>query len=237
MPRQRFLCFALLMGFFAASSMAGDAEKIDFHKQVKPILESACVKCHGVQRWSGEVRVDEKEFIFGTGENGRVTVPGKPLQSTLYTTSAADDKDPLAMPPRDRGKMSTLQLQVIYDWIQQGAEWPDGVVLKRVDRIESIIVASIIQVNCLKCHAGEKAISGIRLDDKKYLFEVHGDKTLVIPFEPEKSLLVKSLQKPSVHDNHWPKFLTDEDMQTLRGWIEQGAPWTDGHEFSPNPVK
>jgi hypothetical protein len=119
--------FTLLTAVLLASSIARAEEaKVDFVRVIKPILESSCVKCHGADRFHGEVRLDTRELaLTAIGDNGRLLVPGHPEKSTLYTTSVLPDTDPLAMPPRDRDGLSREQEDLLRKWIKEGAAWPE----------------------------------------------------------------------------------------------------------------
>jgi len=47
------------------------------------VLAHNCYKCHSSSKIEGELRLDEKEYIFKGGENGPVISPGNPSQSEL----------------------------------------------------------------------------------------------------------------------------------------------------------
>ena len=79
------------------------AEKVDFNKDIKPILEINCTKCHGPEQQKGKLRLDSREAALKGGENGNALVPGKPQDSKMYTsiTLPADHDD--VMPPKKEG--------------------------------------------------------------------------------------------------------------------------------------
>ena len=51
--------------------------------------------------------------------------PGDPKDSLLYTLTVTDDKDEI-MPPKGR-HLSTSEAQLIFKWIEQGADFADFV--------------------------------------------------------------------------------------------------------------
>ena len=57
------------------------AQEVEFHEDIKPILESRCYKCHGKKKQKNDLRLDSAESIRAGGENGVVIVPGKPKES------------------------------------------------------------------------------------------------------------------------------------------------------------
>jgi len=95
---------------------------IDFASQVQPVLESACLACHGPERSYGGLRVDSPEAI------ARSVVPGAPEKSKLYTTTLIPSGKRGAMPPGGPG-LRKGQTEALRAWIAEGAKWPTGVKL------------------------------------------------------------------------------------------------------------
>ncbi len=109
---------------------------VDFVKDVQPILEYNCVRCHNpkasaVEKGDTSVELDTKEKAF----RGKTVVPGDATKSKLYkTTILADDADKL-MPPMEEikkgssARLTKEQTEILKAWINEGAKWPDGVTL------------------------------------------------------------------------------------------------------------
>src|SRR5881227_1284581 len=136
MKRQLFMLVAAGIGSsFALAVFA--AEKIDFVLDVKPILESACVSCHGPEKPKGDLRLDTKAGAMKGGKKGVVIVPGKATDSPLYksTTLAVGDED--IMPPKGN-PLAKAQTEVLRTWIEQGATWPANIQLAKVQRIDFV---------------------------------------------------------------------------------------------------
>jgi len=219
------LLIASLLAF--SISLCAAEPNVDFLTVIKPILESSCVKCHGLDRFHG-LRLDTKELAFeATGDQGMLIVPGKPEKSTLYTTSVLPDNDPIAMPPRDRDKLSKEQAEKLKSWIEQGAKWPENVSLKRVDKAPFTLVASVLQQSCFKCHSKNKAEGGLRLDNRDAAFKGATSGVVIVPYLPESSQIFTTLVPPTVHDKFSPRLLTPEDVSLIREWVRQGAAWPD----------
>ena len=105
-------------------------DKVDFAKDVVPILKEYCVRCHGGDKVKGKLNLKTKAGFLKGGVSGEVVVPGKPDKSLLYTVLI--DKDPEThMPPPEEKKQPTKgHIATIYKWIEQGPVWPDGVEVK-----------------------------------------------------------------------------------------------------------
>ena len=100
--------------------------KIDFVKDVKPILDKACMDCHDVDGPMGKFRLDKREAALKGGEKGVDIVPGKSEKSPLIFYAARLIKD-MEMPPQDQGDPLTKeQVSLLRAWIDQGAKWGSG---------------------------------------------------------------------------------------------------------------
>lgn len=101
-------------------------EPVDFVGDVKPILESRCLECHHSRYVVAGLNLETKKLAMKGGRSGPVIVPGAPHQSLLYKVLLLGHENPVAMPPTPE-RLEREQEQIIHDWIQQGADWPDGV--------------------------------------------------------------------------------------------------------------
>ncbi len=93
-----------------------------FLEQVKPLLESRCLSCHGPDKVKGNLRLDSRAAVLKGGDSGPSVVPGKPSQSLLLS-SVKHTKEDLIMPPKE--KLSAKEIAFIEAWILAGAPWPD----------------------------------------------------------------------------------------------------------------
>src|SRR4051794_32965165 len=90
----------LFVAAVCALALAGRAvAEVDFAKDVKPILESTCIRCHGPDKTKGKLRLDSREGLMKGSENGQVIVPGKPAESKLYKLASAPKTSEDRMPP------------------------------------------------------------------------------------------------------------------------------------------
>src|SRR2546421_10559708 len=76
------------------------AEEVDFSKEVKPILELNCTKCHGPEQHKGKLRLDSKDADLKGDDNGTALVPGKPEDSKIYTSIILPPDHDDTMPPK-----------------------------------------------------------------------------------------------------------------------------------------
>jgi len=106
---------------FLLFPLIGSAAKVNFLRDVKPILENHCVRCHGNGAAMKGLRLDHRERAW------MAIVKKKPEDSRIYLASRSG-----FMPPGDR-KLSKKELDTLRLWIVQGAKWPKDVVLEGIN--------------------------------------------------------------------------------------------------------
>ncbi|MFM7806201.1 MAG: c-type cytochrome domain-containing protein, partial [Verrucomicrobiota bacterium] len=146
------------------------ADPVDFKKQVRPILEVYCLKCHGTEKPKGDlVMVTRADAIKG-GESGTALVPGDPAKSKLYTTTTLPDGHDDLMPPKGE-RLSTRQQETLKAWIQEGAAWPESIKLSQKQKVDFVKeVKPIFEVHCVACHKECHAKGDLRMDSKAEFF-------------------------------------------------------------------
>ncbi len=104
------------------------ADKVDFEKQIKPILEASCVKCHNPEKHKNDLRFDNKARALKGGKHGACIKPGNSKESDVVKRISLPPDDDDVMPSKG-DHLTKEQIKWIADWIDQGAEWPDGMTL------------------------------------------------------------------------------------------------------------
>ena len=110
-------------GFAAELPQAAD-RKIDYVKDVKPLLSQHCWSCHGAKEHESGLRLDSRDALLQGGDLGKAVVPGKSAESRLiHLVAAIDPKN--VMPP-DGDPLTPDQVGILRAWIDQGCPWPDS---------------------------------------------------------------------------------------------------------------
>jgi ankyrin repeat protein len=137
---KRVLLFVLLIGVLAVAVNAGSAPqapapqsaapgaaatagRVDFARDVQPILQKHCYECHGPERQSNGLRLDRRKSVFMGGTEivlGRGSANSSKLYLRLIGPGYGEQM------PKD-GTLSPADIDTIKNWIDQGAEWPDEV--------------------------------------------------------------------------------------------------------------
>ena len=94
-----------------------------FERQIRPLLASACFKCHAKGADSeGGLRLDSRPHLLEGGYRGAAIVPGRPDESLLIAAIRRSDDD-LAMPPDE--PLTPHEIEQLEAWVARGAPWPE----------------------------------------------------------------------------------------------------------------
>jgi Protein of unknown function (DUF1553)/Protein of unknown function (DUF1549)/Planctomycete cytochrome C len=119
-------CFASLFTVIAiahASPAADPPKAIDFAHDVVPILKARCAKCHTNGTYKGSISFDTRADIVK-----KAVVAGKAANSALVKRISSTEKD-VRMPP-EGAPLTTKEIAVLRDWIDQGVTWEAGFTFK-----------------------------------------------------------------------------------------------------------
>lgn len=119
----------LTVGLLLIALPAMADTKVDFAKQIQPIFEKSCMKCHGPDKQKGGLRLDQKAAALKGGKDAVSIVPGDAAKSDLYRRITLPDGSDDVM-PNQGSLLSKAETDLIRDWINQGATWPDTAVAK-----------------------------------------------------------------------------------------------------------
>jgi hypothetical protein len=111
----------LIGAILASSALAAEPQKVDFARDVQPILKSRCLSCHNLEKREGGLSVASRADLLKGGASGPALVPGSSRQSLLVqrVTGFSAPVMPFASEP-----LTEAQIQTLRDWVDQGAAWP-----------------------------------------------------------------------------------------------------------------
>src|SRR4051812_9540267 len=121
----------ILLASCLAAAAALDATKlpppanveIDFTRDIKPILDQSCIRCHGPERPRSKFRLDNREDALKGGKDGVDIIAHNSAKSLIiyYVAGLVEDME---MPPPDKGeKLTPQQIALLRAWIDQGVTW------------------------------------------------------------------------------------------------------------------
>ncbi|OYV96117.1 MAG: hypothetical protein B7Z73_01325 [Planctomycetia bacterium 21-64-5] len=124
------LAFCLAEETSARAVETASQQRIDYLRDVRPIFQAHCLRCHGADKQQSNYRLDRKAVALQGGDYGnRPIVPGSSGESPLmdYLSGKGD----LTMPPEGE-LLSADEIATLRAWIDQGAVWPDDTAAKGV---------------------------------------------------------------------------------------------------------
>lgn len=110
----------------ACCSLAVADEQVEFSNQIAPIFAQHCVRCHSAENNQGDVSL----ATFDDLQSNEYLIAGDVDGSYLIELVTSQDGEPPAMPKEGR-PLSAAELGLLRHWIEQGAGWPAGVVVKQ----------------------------------------------------------------------------------------------------------
>ena len=119
----RYAVLLLMLPWWAMS-----AEKIDFNRQIRPILSDKCFFCHGpdAHEIKGDLQLHTFELAtkkLGKKKNRQALVPGKPAESEIWKRIITDDEDDIMPPEESHKSLKAEEKELIKKWIEQGGEY------------------------------------------------------------------------------------------------------------------
>ena len=119
----RLLAILIVAVVFVRTAGADDRL---FVEKVAPIFETRCVGCHSDANPKGKLSLATVSALRKGGESGPAIEPGKPDESLLIEKVTG----PKPQMPKNGGLLTSGEVTAIRGWIESGAAWPAGVVLK-----------------------------------------------------------------------------------------------------------
>lgn len=108
-----------------SAQIAIDTAKHDFEAEVAVLLRDSCIECHNESFRMGGLRLDTKEYAFDSG-----TINPGHADESLLIQRLSDKELGLIMPPT--GSLEKEQIRLLTEWVDQGANWTDGIALSEI---------------------------------------------------------------------------------------------------------
>ncbi len=117
--------FAAALAVAWLVNVAAARSPVDFARDVAPILEQHCIRCHQPANKKSGLSL----ATFGELKANEYVVAGEPDASYLIeVVTGAGNKMPLM--PKEGAPLSATEVSLLRDWIREGAHWPEGVVVR-----------------------------------------------------------------------------------------------------------
>ncbi|MCO6055724.1 c-type cytochrome [Pseudomonas sp. MOB-449] len=219
------------------------------YDDIQPILQARCVMCHAGEAAPLGLRLTSLDELLKGSVSRPVVNSGDPAGSELIRRlkGQSQPRMPMTGPPF----LSDTEIGVFEQWIAGGLQpgsRPTSAVaepapLQRPPEGQPLTynhVAAIFASRCVKCHSANglmgSAPEGLLLNSYAAILDRH-ERVRVVPGASGASELVRRIRGQSLPQMPYdgPPFLSDEEIQLIVDWIDQGARDANGQP-APSPV-
>ncbi|MFM7316253.1 MAG: DUF1553 domain-containing protein [bacterium] len=124
-----FKVVAVPLACFSGLSLSGaePGTKVDFNRDIRPILSARCLSCHGIDDESrkGELRLDQRADAVRSRDGYHVIKPGDSNASELMARVTSTEADEVMPPPRSGPPLKKEEIEKLRAWIAQGADYAE----------------------------------------------------------------------------------------------------------------
>ena len=123
----KFLLTCVTLLLFLKASAVAEKKKINFDRDIRPILSDNCFHCHGPDAKNRKAKLQLHTFELATADRkrGKAIVPGDAMASDIIKRMITDDEDDLMPPPDSNRHMTKEQIDLVKRWIDEGAKYDE----------------------------------------------------------------------------------------------------------------
>lgn len=230
---------ATLLAMCVVTTAFADEQEDFFEKQVRPLLNAKCLKCHSKDsaKAGGGLLLDSREGWQTGGDSGTAIIPGD-LQSSLLLQAVRYADDVSGMPPEEAGgKLTAAEIAVLEQWVQTGANDPrsnatqlGGMQLSEAkdwwsfqplatpgDRLSAARIDELLQQRRQEHGLSSSAVADRATLIRRACFDLTG-----LPPQPEQ--MQRYL---AAADGTWLSELTEELLKSQNYGVHWGRHWLD----------
>jgi uncharacterized membrane protein len=204
-----------LADIFGKDSIAGTIikpvpniqEAYVYNDVVRPILQTKCYSCHGVNKQKGKLRMDDPVMLMKGGKDGKVIEPGNTDSSKLIKRLLLPVDNEDHMPPKEKSQPSESQIVLLQWWISQGASFVKKV--KEVDQPGKVIhlLLALQKVEVTEKEAMDIPVAKVEKADGRAIEKLNYRGVVVLPVAQNSNYLNANFVTDTLINN--------EDLQLL----------------------
>ena len=193
-----------------------------FEKDIQPLFQVHCVRCHGEEKQRAELDLSSYSAMMKGSESGAIVVPGDPEKSLLF--ERVHDQ---TMPPGKNPKWNAAQQDLLKHWIEAGAKSSSA--SSSSEQITQHTIEPLLALRCTACHGLRKQEADLDLRTKETMLRGGKSGPVFVPGKPKESLILEK-----IHSGEMPprdrliragvKPMSETEIDTLAKWIADGAP-------------
>jgi len=122
----RVVVLGQLLYFAISGSAHAEVRKIEYNRDIRPILSTNCFACHGADAThrEGGLRLDQHDDAFRGGDSGDPAIaPGQPEQSELIRRIESTDESEQMPPSSAKKSLTPEEKALLRQWIAEGGEY------------------------------------------------------------------------------------------------------------------
>jgi len=209
---------------FCVSARLSFAAPVSFEREVMPLLEKRCNKCHYPEEQRGGLDLTRIATILRGGDDlGPAIVPSKPDDSPIIQVLTGAKKPEM---PKKGEKLPAAEIELLRRWIAEGARDDSPTFPNEDVAFFESEIRPVLAGRCFKCHAGDEPEHGLRLTSRQSILTGGQRRPAAVAGKPEASLLLTAirhegeLKMPRRGDK-----LSDAQIAAFEQWIAKGLPW------------
>ena len=118
-----WICAVILACSQAVVVAAPQSDKVDFRRDVFPILSRRCWECHLGGDASSGIRLDVRDEWLGETSGRPLVVVGKSHRSRVI--EVVESRDPKVVMPAEGERLKAAEIAILRKWIDEGLAWDD----------------------------------------------------------------------------------------------------------------
>lgn len=118
--------------FFGSLPLA--ALSVDFKADIKPVLEAKCLSCHNPNVAKGDLSFATAADVLDPDKT--LVVPGKAGHSDLWLAATPEEPGEAPSMPKEGEPLTDAEAELLRQWIDEGAKWPEGLVLHEASKAD-----------------------------------------------------------------------------------------------------
>ncbi|MFL3666928.1 MAG: DUF1549 domain-containing protein, partial [Verrucomicrobiota bacterium] len=106
-------------------SASAEEERLEFNRDIRPILSDKCFSCHGfdAKAREAELRLDTAEGAYALEDGVQAIKPGDLQESEVWHRITHADGDELMPPPESNKSLTVKEKEIFKRWIEEGAKY------------------------------------------------------------------------------------------------------------------
>ena len=216
------ICSALILFSWAKTNA-----EIDFARDVRPILNTHCTKCHGGIRAKAGLNLINKASVFRASESGLIPIVSGNLEKSELIRRIIHTDEEERMPPKNPLKKE--QIKTLHQWVKEGAKWPKHWSFNSLKETQKSnqTIDSIVEENLKNSGLMRSPTAGKRTLFRRLSLDLIG-----LPPEPEEILSFESDQTNDAYERLVTKLLSSPHFgeRWARHWLD-GARYADSDGY------